>query len=119
VKLAVAHKLRREWQPLLGLAGWDIKVRWAKAVDFEEGSIDQDCAGSIMWQTEYKSATLLLNKAHIEDYHEMDTTLVHELLHLLLEGNRPHTGKYDPLYEHALNVIAEQLVTSAAGSVDG
>lgn len=40
---------------------------------------------------------------------EMEETLVHECLHVLIEGHKPIVPDYDPGYELALNRMAKAL----------
>lgn len=61
------------------------------------------------WFTEERSALISVNSELNED--DTGTTLVHELLHLVLEGHKPVQTKYDANYELALNRLARALWT--------
>jgi Zn-dependent peptidase ImmA (M78 family) len=70
-----------------------------------------DCDGQARWKTEYKHVVIHL--ASDQNDKELEETLVHELIHVLLEAhkNEPKNRRYDPLYERGLNVLSENLVS--------
>jgi hypothetical protein len=92
------------WQAALSLPEWSVHLRWgtAREMTCEDGS---QVVGLCFWSTEESSAMVLL--ARNQDDHE--STLIHELLHLTLEGHRPICKKYDAQYERGLNRIADAL----------
>jgi len=99
------------WKKRLGLREWEIQVHWgspSKAPDPSQLEMSEDCDGNAWWFTEESHALILINKRSQIPLE----TLIHELLHVRLEGHKPAPGKYDPLYERALNTIAKELATS-------
>ncbi len=98
------------WRDALGLNEWTLYVFYGKPItgcdpSLANGEIADDCEGQAEWHTEETQAFIALRrgKATVE-------TVVHELLHIRLEGHRPAPLKYDPLYERALNVLAAALL---------
>lgn len=96
--------LAKKWIVALRLTDWEIDFKLVPNTE-ELGK----CAGTCVWQTEYKTATIEI--AGDQPPGEIEETLIHELLHLALEGHKPLTQKYkyDAMYERGLNVISEAL----------
>jgi Zn-dependent peptidase ImmA (M78 family) len=98
--------LRKRWLERLGLTDWEeIEVTLLP----KDKLSYPDSDGYAYWQPEYKKAIIDIN-ADLDDA-EIEETLVHELLHVRLEGHKLLTPKtrYDALYERALNVLATTL----------
>ena len=91
-----------QWKPRLGLENWKISVRWAK-----KGEVEEYCHGLVFWTTELATARILISKKSDDYLH----TVVHELLHIRLEGHLSEVHADDPLYEQALNKLAEALIS--------
>ena len=75
----------------------------------------EEALGVAYWTPEYKTAVVkILNPDNPEeDEQDVERTLVHELLHIMLQGHRTMddvTKTYDPAFEAALNVLADVLV---------
>ena len=102
MQISEARQILAEYQALLDLGDWSIKCRWSKP-----GELDGDC-GSIPWQTEYKIATLILERTQTDK--EIPHTIIHELEHLRLEGHGECVDRGDKLYELGLNRIASALL---------
>ncbi len=99
MRIAELRETCRYWQTELGLTDWRIHLRFPKA-----GEISQEYAGHTYWKPEYPEGLIIVDRsagAH---------TIVHELLHIRLEGHRIACKRYDPLYERALNCLAEALL---------
>lgn len=81
---------------------------WLRGTQFKSRKLD-DLYGLSEWFVEERCALITVHNALSDD--DAGTTLVHELLHVVLEGHKPITahGKYDPNYELALNRIAKAL----------
>lgn len=96
------------WALELGLADWAIEGTFVKETQ------SPDTCAEISWQPEWKEATICFRKEQhlLKTGRSMDHFIVHELLHLLLEGHKPITTEYDPSYEAALNTIASLLVNA-------
>lgn len=74
------------WQEVLGLQDWDIALKISRATEF---SMPFNCLGECSWNI--ATATAYINILDDIDYpkecafkHDMEKTLVHELLHLLV-----------------------------------
>jgi hypothetical protein len=68
---------------------------------------DLESEGWSWWWAEERKAEVKVKRSL--DLEITLTTLLHELLHILLEGHRPHPLKYDRDYEFALNRLTEEL----------
>lgn len=104
------RELRRkaeEYRQALGLTEWVIRVSWGRPSenpDYSKGEMDADATGNACWHTEECLAWIYLRRGS----DNLLETLIHELLHIRLEGHRDPV-RYDPLYERALNAIASAL----------
>jgi hypothetical protein len=104
-------QLRRElkkWQAVLSLQNWRIQIKRGREVSgapvpFSD-EINEECVGLTWWMPESPNAVVVIRKG--QGVH----TLVHELLHLRLEGHKETPLKYDPNYERALNHLTDCLV---------
>lgn len=102
-----------EWQKVLRLQDWGIKVRLARARDLMEyGDL-----GQCQWNNEHKRAEILILDPNDYDPgrqipYDMEQTLVHELLHLhfslfMAKDETPEATAQ----EQAINAMATALVT--------
>lgn len=97
------------WQPLLHLGQWDIKVRIARVFDFPNTNTQGRCE----WTIERHEALIrILDPADWDPAiiypQDMETTLVHELLHL-------HAAPFDTFESETPNNAAlEQLIHHVA-----
>ena len=104
------QRLARKWIRRLNLTTFNkIQVSYAPKSEMEES------LGHAYWTPEYKTAVIkILNPDDPEeDEQDVERTLVHELLHIMLQGHRimdEVTKVYDPIFEAALNVLADVLV---------
>lgn len=104
------RKCAHGWQVALGLTEWKLTVAWGKpAADPNPARLEmsEDCEGNAWWFTEDSHALILIRRRCTEP----EETLVHELLHVLIEGHRAAPARYDPLYERAINKLTAALVT--------
>lgn len=95
-------------QVLLGLTEWSIRVSWGKPSEhpsYDKGEMDAGSVGNACWHTEECKAWIYLRRGS----ENLKETLIHELLHIRLEGHRENPMKYDALYERALNAIAAAI----------
>lgn len=73
------------------------------------------CVGHCDFSTEHRSAEILVLHPELLEPHTKETgqtwehILVHELLHLVLDGHKP-AGKYDAQHEAAINLLARVLL---------
>lgn len=101
-----AQEACEEFQELLRLLDWKIKVRFAPAELFES------CEAKIFY-TEYdKKAQVYLispDDSHSETDHEAD--LLHELIHLHVDPFSEEQGEKHDLKELAINCIVDSILT--------
>lgn len=97
----------------LGLSTWEIKLRWISKKDLKDPQLQgiEDCDGMSWWSAEHQFATIVLSRSAEDLIH----TLLHEILHILLEGTQEKPRAYDPLYELSINRIADCILSSEAG----
>ena len=100
MKIGELRKVAKEWQSRLGLDHWKIEVRHGK-----EGEMDPSWCACVTWSCEYHSAFILVHKNHCTEH-----SIVHELLHVRLEGHLVKPLKYDSMYEFSLNHITDTLI---------
>lgn len=93
------------WKGLLRLEDWRISVDQSRKKYLVEDGVD--CLGYNHYSSEEMESIIGLARGANE------ATLVHELLHLVLDGDRPGQPPYDVLHERAINRCAEALVTLA------
>lgn len=98
---AQINTLVRRWQKKFGLADWKITVNVIPAEELN------GCAGTLEWETEYHAATMTLAAELPKP--DLEETVVHELLHLLLEGHKSANSRYDAMYERGLNTLSALL----------
>lgn len=70
------------------------------------------CQGRVLYAPEYGMAEISIltpKDRGEEDKDPIEEDVVHELLHIRLEGHKGQEG-YDPMIERALNVLAKVLV---------
>ena len=81
---------------------------WIRGTQFRVRKLD-GLYGLSEWFVEERCALITVNRGL--DPELTETTLIHELLHLVLEGHKPLTAhsKYDPNYELALNRVAKGI----------
>lgn len=104
--LAEAKAYAKECQSRLKLNHWDLRVRFGKPAEMtsSDGSV---CDGFIHWQSEYRIANMVISREQTR--RNMQETIMHETVHLLLEGHQSVPSVYSPAYEFGLNVLSELL----------
>lgn len=107
--------LTKRWEKKLKLSEWRIKYSLLP----EHDMLLPGCTGLTDWQPEHKSARIEISND--EDDATIERSVVHELLHIVLEGHESfdfENGKYkvDPQFEYALNVVAEALTAPRRGA---
>jgi hypothetical protein len=99
MKLRTTRSLCKYWQAVLNLPEWTIKLRRPEK---DECS---DAIAWIYWSPEELTATLVM-RAHAEE-----DSLVHELLHLVLDGHKNYASElYSELHERSINRITASLI---------
>ena len=96
------RKLLEFWVEILNLPEWKIEVKWGTKKNLEE------CVGRNYFSIEELDSLILIDK----NGDDIEGTLVHELLHLVLDGHRDVdlTNKYDPMLERAINRTAAAMI---------
>lgn len=94
------------WQSNLRLQEWDIKYRWMKK---EEQSSDEfvNCNGFCVWNAQHKTAAVIISKS-AESVH---FTVIHELLHIRLEGHQELEGGTDIQLEVTINSLTAAFMS--------
>lgn len=87
------------WQARLNLREWSITLQWLTPKEAREFH------GLCAWSVEDLTATIKLWQRSPK----LEATLVHELLHLVLQGHREYET-YDPTLERAINRISAALM---------
>jgi len=112
--------ISRKWANILGLAHWDISVRWANKKDIEEmGYADADvrfrpCGERAAIRVKRKEDCDLLEG---ENGYDVEELIVHELLHLVFAhfpGGEPDGLKTD-LFDTGIDRVARCLVKLRGG----
>jgi len=107
-------KIRREWQKILRLQDWRIKIRFATAEELKEAT-DADAIGGCQSLVEAREANLLLlppEALNPNDEREQDieNTIVHELLHCHFAAFKSDDSQVQLAQEQAIEAISEALV---------
>lgn len=107
MRITTARKLVRYWQTILGLTEWEItEVRWFARDETDELDGDNN------YFAEGLKSKIRLRREQSDD--DLEETIVHELLHLMIDGHKDITavigGNYDAMHERALNRLANVLV---------
>jgi hypothetical protein len=81
---------------------------WLRGTMFRVRNLD-GLYGMSEWFVEERCALITVHRGL--SHEDTMTTLIHEILHVVLEGHKPPTAhsKYDPNYELALNRLAKAL----------
>lgn len=102
-------ELAADWAERLCLPHWDIQVKVvpeAAESSWEPGTLCSEHSGECWWNGEHGSAYILVSDKHPNP----EQILVHEMLHLRLEGHLPEPLDYNHQYERAINAIADALL---------
>mgnify|MGYP000901181915 CR=1 FL=1 len=106
MRIKEVRTLLSEWRDRLNLTQWDISVYWAAS------DIPPDIVGTCWWFTEEEKAEIHIRQTEDADVEE---TLVHELIHLSLEGHKEPKHSTDRHYEQGINKLARALVRARRG----
>lgn len=88
------------WKSRLNLKEWRIKIRWATK---DEAKTNQ---GACNWSAEELTAEIYIDRKT-----DIESTVIHELIHPVLDGHMPNGDwKYDVHIERAINRLAAALV---------
>lgn len=98
MRLAEIRRVLPFWKSTLKLEDWTISVRHGTAAEMV------DTVGLNFIHPEEMKSEILLRRGESEE------TLIHELLHIVFDGDKPQDGKYDVLHERAINRTAGALL---------
>lgn len=98
-----ARQILAEYQVLLDLGEWDIRLRWAK-----RGELEKEDMGAVRWCTDTAQADMFVRRDL--GHQELRDTVVHELIHIVLQGHADHNGKRDPMFERGINRVATAIL---------
>jgi len=91
----------------MGMSEWAIITRWATRAECESQSTPAyDVGAFTSWFPDTSSATISINPRITQDFYH---TVIHELLHLRLEGHKMPRISLDAMYERGLNYVATLL----------
>lgn len=91
------------WQARLNLREWSITVGWGTGKECPESGPVLGCCG---WKAEELTAEIHITRR--QKYQE--ETLIHELLHIVMQGHEAEVPEYDVHVERAINRIATALI---------
>ena len=104
MRLPEIRERAKHWQSRLKLNDWNICVQWGTVKKMK----DED--GKVEFCSEDLSATVYIHPKCTK----REETLVHELLHIVIEGDKTEDLKYDVHMERAINRIAAALCSTDA-----
>lgn len=90
------------WKDLLNLREWTIEVRWGSTKETPR------LHGYCWWHSEEFQAVVAVWKGS----REKEAVLVHELLHIVIEGHQELTREYDVNIERAINRITYAMLAA-------
>lgn len=91
------------WQTVLNLGDWNIRVRIGKKIELTDPD-GNECLGMNFIYPEELQSEIILKRGESEE------TLVHEMLHIVFDGDVQQDGLYDVLHERAINRTAKALL---------
>ena len=107
------RSLKTKLCKVLNLLDWKITVSFSDEIESAAIKQDQcsDSVASVVWNEAHKTATIkiLPEEILIKDGYTVREALLHELLHILIEGHKPATPDIDLNIERALNQLAGTL----------
>lgn len=89
------------WRNVLNLPEWTIAIAWGSKREMG------DAVGTCVWSPEEMVADIRL--ARRQDNPEQ--TIIHELIHVVLDGHKAMNGKYNEMQERAINRLADALLS--------
>lgn len=107
---------KKELDALVGLWRDYLKLgHWTVNVEFQSGEDMGGRDAAVSAQAEYDTANMVVRQPTEGQPVDVEESVVHELLHVLLEGHKnlaisSHEESYDPMYERGLNVLSSLLV---------
>lgn len=109
MKIRELRQLTKKWIDILELGEWKgrVKVNWGTEEELKNAEGDA-LDGVNIFSTERRLSEVFINP-ELED-HQIIETLVHELLHLVVDGHKNSLGEYDAMHERALDRLAEAFV---------
>lgn len=111
------ERLVAKWQPRLRLEDWTVTIRWATITERN----DEDWLGICYPHITTKHADIVIvNPARLKSddtkYHDVEVTVVHELLHLMLAPFRTKNGTLlEVAEENLVHIISTLLVALDRG----
>ena len=93
-----------KWRDQLGLSQWEIEAKWMSAADRRSMP---DTNGYCWWSEQHQYAEIRVSK----DSEDIEHTVIHELLHLRLEGHEvmAEMDNHRTPVEVCINRLADQL----------
>lgn len=105
-------KLCAKWIKIFSLEAplWDNIIWGYKTHEELKG-----CYAYASWSPEYRECSLgfALPQVHEDAGFSLESTVIHEFLHIVLEGHQATASKYSGLYENGLNKLSAAFYTLA------
>ncbi len=101
------------WVKQLDLKQWDINIRYATAEELldKDNPVSRNDA-TCAFSTEYAKATIIIRPLKYRDCDpeevNIEEDIIHELLHLVLEGHVAQCAE-DPMFERGINIVTSAL----------
>lgn len=104
-------RLKNLWQKRLGLEDWKISATFCSEETFKE-KIGGDSVGGCFWTADRKIAEIYIRKPSVLHSlgDDLEDILVHEMLHILLEGHKEEIPPDDVNTERAINQLSAALI---------
>lgn len=97
------RQLVKTWAERLRLKDWEIEITLTKP--FDDGQ--RELFGLVTWDCDRRWAHITLDKT--QDPVEMESTIIHELLHVVWTGHLRKSGGYSVHEERSIEAITEAL----------
>ena len=101
------NKLVKTWARKLGISDWYIRAEFKSSDEMPEDE------GRCWHYPEYRRAIIdiLQESDRDEESDSIESTVVHELLHIVLGGHKTtREGDYDEMFERGINLVTTALL---------
>lgn len=96
----------KTWQKRLQLLDWELDVNWAKQSELD--AEDDQANVQMLPESQRAHILILAPRYRGEGSDSPEEDLIHELLHLVLEGHGPRARR-DTMFERGLNQLSKAL----------
>ena len=99
-----ARKILAEYLVRMDMTEWTVFLRWGTKKEME------DLDGRCIWSPEYTHCEIVIRRDQADS--EIPKTVVHELVHVCLQGHKENHSRYDTMYERGINRITLAIIGS-------